>query len=75
MQKNRLAQRVSLFCGIAGAASRQTIEKKRKLLPVVPAADNDAAGGQCRACSKDSESVIPKVKERNDGLTSILKNA
>ena len=63
------------YFGIAGVANQQTIEKIRKQLPAVLAVDNDAAGEQCRARNKDLESVIPKAKDWNEDLTSILKNA
>ena len=59
------------YCGIAGVAKQQTIEKIQSRLPVVLAVGNDTAGEQCRARNIDLESVIPHTKDWNEDLTSI----
>ena len=56
------------YCGIAGVANQQTIERIRRWLPSVLAVDNDAAGEQCRARNKEIPVLIPHGKDWNEDL-------
>lgn len=56
------------YCGIAGVANQQTIEKIKRWRPAVIAVDNDAAGKQCRTRNADLPAVIPKNKDWNEDL-------
>lgn len=58
------------YCGIAGVANQQTIEKIRAWLPSVLAVDNDAAGEQCRIRNGGIPSLIPQHKDWNEDLIS-----
>ena len=60
------------YCGIAGVANQKTIERIHKHLPVVLAVDNDAAGDQCRSRNRDLPAVIPRRKDWNEDLISLL---
>lgn len=56
------------YCGIAGVANQQAIEKIKQWLPAVIAVDNDAAGEQCRIRNADLPTVIPQHKDWNEDL-------
>lgn len=58
------------YCGIAGVANQQTIERIRVWLPAVLAVDNDAAGEQCRNRNSGIPSMIPRGKDWNEDLIS-----
>lgn len=56
------------YCGIAGVANQQTIERIQKWLPSVLAVDNDMAGSQCRLRNTEITSLIPQNKDWNEDL-------
>ena len=56
------------YCGIAGVANQQTIEKIKRWLPAVIAVDNDAAGEQCRIRNAGIPAIIPQHKDWNEDL-------
>ena len=56
------------YCGIAGVANQQTIEKIKQWIPAVIAVDNDAAGEQCRIRNADIPAVVPQHKDWNEDL-------
>ena len=58
----------NLYCGIAGVANQQAIEKIQRKLPTLLAVDNDAAGNQCRLRNSHLPALIPKNKDWNEDL-------
>ena len=56
------------YCGIAGVANQQTIDKIRLWLPAVIAVDNDTAGEQCRIRNADLPAVVSQHKDWNEDL-------
>lgn len=58
------------YCGIAGVANQQTIERIRAWLPSVLAVDNDPAGQQCRTRNSGISSLIPQGKDWNEDLVA-----
>ena len=58
----------NLYCGIAGVANQQAIEKIQRKLPALLAVDNDAAGNQCRLRNSHLPALIPKNKDWNEDL-------
>jgi len=58
------------YCGIAGVANQQTIERIQAWLPSVLAVDNDPAGEQCRKRNCGIPSLIPQGKDWNEDLIS-----
>ncbi len=56
------------YCGIAGVANQQAIERIQAWLPSVLAVDNDHAGQQCRMRNSGIPSLIPQGKDWNEDL-------
>ena len=61
------------YCGIAGVANQQAIDRIRCRFSVVIAVDNDAAGQQCRWRNRDLPSVVPQAKDWNEDLMMTMK--
>ena len=58
----------NIYCGIAGVANQQAIDRVFRRFPAVLAVDNDEAGQECRRRNSHLPALIPRNKDWNEDL-------